>query len=164
MIRKLTAATFLLAILALTAFAQQKTDFSGTWKLNVSKSDFGPLPAPTARTDVITQKEPMLTDVVSAETADGKLAYTVNYSTDGQETTNHIGEREQKSTAKWDGANLVIHSKFNFNDMAIDATATWTISADGKTLTISAHFVASMGEADQKFIYEKQEDAAPAKN
>src|SRR5450432_1329123 len=164
MILKLTAATFLLAILALTAFAQQKTDFSGTWKLNVSKSDFGPLGGPTARTDVITHKEPSIADAVSAESEQGKLDYTVNYSTDGKETTNHVADRESKSTAKWEGNNLVIHSKFNFNDVAVDAVATWTLSADGKTLTVSVHLSSSMGEADQKLTYEKQETAAPAKN
>jgi hypothetical protein len=52
-----TTRLFSLALLTL-AFglvqAQAKTDFSGTWKLNASKSDFGPMPPPDTRTDKIT--------------------------------------------------------------------------------------------------------------
>jgi hypothetical protein len=32
----------------------------------------------------------------------------------------------------------------------------WTLSADGKTLTIESHFSSSMGEGDQKQVLEKQ--------
>ena len=39
----LAAAVFAFALLA----AQTKPDFSGTWKVNVQKSDFGPFPTPT---------------------------------------------------------------------------------------------------------------------
>jgi hypothetical protein len=34
--------------------------------------------------------------------------------------------------------------------------ANWTLSADGATLTQSAHVTSPMGEMDQKAIYEKQ--------
>ena len=40
MIRKVISLTFLLALTAVSVFAQ-KTDYSGTWKMNVAKSDFG---------------------------------------------------------------------------------------------------------------------------
>jgi hypothetical protein len=166
MIRKLLSITFLIALPLVSVFAQQKTDFSGTWKLNVAKSDFGVLPGPTSRTDVITHKEPSLSDSVTAENAQGKQEYTVNYTTDGKEVVNKIGPREVKSTVKWAGSNLVISSKFVYNDSDVTSEVTWALSPDGKTLTINAHFNSPMGEADQKFVYEKQEGGAattPAK-
>lgn len=166
MIRKLLSLTILLALPLVSSLAQQKPDFSGTWKLNVAKSEFGQFPGPVSRTDVITHKEPSLSNNVTAEGAQGKQQYTVSYTTDGKEALNKIGPREVKSTLKWVGSNLVISSKFNYNDMDVNSEATWSLSADGKTLTISAHFVSSMGEADQKFVFEKQEGgaaAAPAK-
>ncbi len=166
MIRKLVSITILIALPLVSLLAQQKPDFSGTWKLNVAKSDFGPLPGPESRTDVVTHKEPSLSNNVTAEGAQGKQQYTVNYTTDGKEAVNNIGPREVKSTLKWDGSNLKITSKFLFNDSPVTGEATWTLSPDGKTLTINGHFSSSMGEADQKLVFEKQEGGAaptPAK-
>jgi hypothetical protein len=166
MLRKLLSVAFLIALPLITVVAQQKPDFSGTWKLNVAKSDFGALPGPTSRTDVITHKEPLLSDNVTAEGAQGKQQYTVSYTTDGKEAVNKIGPREIKSTLKWAGGNLVITAKFVFNEMDVTSEATWALSSDGKTLTMSAHFASAMGETDQKLIYEKQESSAtpaPAK-
>jgi hypothetical protein len=162
MIRKLLSIAFLIALPAAAAFAQQKPDFSGTWKLNVAKSDFGVLGGPDSRTDVITHKEPSLTDDVTSEGAQGKQQYTVKYTTDGKEATNQVGPREIKSTLKWDGSNLVISSKFMYNDAEVLGQATWALSADGKTLTINVHYTSSLGDADQKVTLEKQESAPPA--
>lgn len=162
MIRKLLSITFLLAMALITVVAQQKTDFSGTWKLNVDKSDFGVLGGPTSRTDVITHKDPSITNHVTTEGPQGKLDYTLNYSTDGKEVTNTIGERVLKSTAKWDGNNLIVNSKLKLNDTDVDVVATWTLAADGKTLTLSVHITSAMGDADQKFTFEKQDGGAAA--
>lgn len=160
MIRKILSIAFLIALPLLSIFAQQKTNFSGTWKLNVARSDFGPLPGPTSRTDVITHKEPSITNHVISEGAQGKLDYTVNYSTDGKETTNSIGDFVSKSTPKWEGANLIVNTKLKINDADVDVVATWVLGADGKTLTISAHITSAMGEADQKLVFEKDSGAA----
>ena len=157
MIRKLLSITFLIALPLVSGFAQQKPDFSGRWKLNVAKSDYGPLPGPESRTDVITHKDPSLSNSVTADGAQGKQQYTVSYTTDGKEAVNKIGPREVKSTLKWAGSNLVISSKVAYNDMDVTSEATWALSPDGKTLTISVHFISSMGEADQKYVFEKQE-------
>ncbi len=37
-----------------------KPNYSGTWKLNAAKSDFGPIPGPDSRTDVIEHNDPAL--------------------------------------------------------------------------------------------------------
>ncbi len=161
MIRRLLSITFLIGLSIGSVLAQGKPDFSGTWKLNVAKSDFGILGGPTSRTDVITHKEPSVTNSVTAEGAQGKQEYTINYTTDGKEAVNKIGPREIKSTVKWAGSSLVVSSKFVFNDADVNGEATWILSPDGKTLTVSAHFTSTMGDADQKFVFEKQEAAAP---
>ena len=162
MIRRLLCITFLIALPLVSAFAQQKPDFSGTWKLNVAKSEFGMLPGPTSRTDVITHKDPSVLDSVTAESAQGKQEYTISYTTDGKEVVNKVGAREIKSTLKWAGSNLVISSKFLYNEAEVTSEANWALSPDGKTLTVNVHFVSPMGEADQKFVFEKQEGGAAA--
>ncbi len=160
MLRKIFI-TLSIALLATGAgFAQAKPDFSGTWKLNVEKSDFGPLPAPTSRMDVIQHADPSLKDSVTAEAAQGKQNYAATYTTDGKEVTNKMGPREMKSIVTWDAATLVMNSKTNFNDNEVTIKSVWSLSADGKTLTQNIHFISPMGEADQKQIFEKQDGEA----
>ena len=55
-----TIRLFPLALLTLAfgmAHAQAKPNFTGTWKVNVAKSDFGAMPAPDSRTDKITHED-----------------------------------------------------------------------------------------------------------
>ena len=162
MMRRLFSITFLIALPLVSVFAQQKPDFSGTWKLNVAKSDFGALPGPQSRTDVITHKDPSLSDSATVESAEGKQQYTANFTTDGKEVTNQISGREVKATMKWAGNNLAVVSKLVYNETDVIGNSTWELSADGKTFTISIHYASSMGETDQKLVFEKQPGAAEA--
>jgi len=155
MFRRATLATLAVAALAVTAEAQSKPNFTGTWKLNVSKSDFGPLPAPDSETDNFNQTDAGIKDDVSANTQQGKQDYTLTYNFDGSETVNTPGGLEIKSKAKWDGPALTITSKLKFQDQDVDVKDIWTLSADGNTLTKDTHFTSAMGEADQKYIFEK---------
>src|SRR5579864_7481673 len=123
----------MVAVLSVTAFAasvvaQSKPNFSGTWKLNVSKSDFGVLPGPDSRTDVIEHNDPAMKVNSSQEGAQGKIDATLNYTTDGKEVTNHVGPREIKSTVVWEGSNLVVNSKLTFQDNDVTIKNVWTLS------------------------------------
>lgn len=158
------AVTAFLALLAFSAlsFGQGKPNFSGTWKLNTSKSDFGPLPGPDTRTDVIEHTDPLLKDTVSATGPQGPQNFVLNLTTDGKEATNSFGPNPAKSTLNWDGNHLLVNTNLKFNDQDVAIKSVWNLSADGKTLTQDIHFISPMGEADQKLIYEKQEGGAPA--
>src|SRR5579863_222607 len=98
------------AVFATSALAQTTPDFTGSWKLNVAKSDFGPLPPPESRTDVITQSAAQIKDAVSSSGPDGKMDLIVTYNLDGSETLNQFRGTDVKSTAKWDGSALDINS------------------------------------------------------
>jgi hypothetical protein len=163
MLRKAMFAVSTVLLFAASLVAQGKTNFSGTWKLNVSKSDFGPLPGPTSRVDVIEHKDPALKVTTTAETAQGNQSFTSNFTTDGKEVVNKRGPQELKSILTWDGSKLVVNSKLNMNDQDIAIKAVWSLSADGNTLTQNVHLAAQMGEADQVMVYEKLTgDAATA--
>jgi hypothetical protein len=160
MLRKTMVAVLTVTAFAATLAAQGKPNFSGTWKLNVTKSDFGPLPAPSSRTDVIEHADPALKISTTAENPQGKQSTTASYTTDGKEVLNKMGPREVKSIVTWEGNTLVVNSKFSFNDNDVTVKSVWTLSDDGKTLTQNAHLAAQMGEADQKMVFEKQDASA----
>jgi hypothetical protein len=149
--------TFLLfALVAMWNTAQAKPNFTGEWKLNLSKSEFGPIPAPNSRTDKITHEEPNVKVSTSSSTPNGDFTAELKYTTDGKESTNEIRGNTIKSSAKWEGDALVINSKGSFGGNDLTITDKWTLSEDGKTLTIGRHFVSSQGELDQKVVMEKQ--------
>jgi hypothetical protein len=136
--------------------AQAKPNFSGNWKLNAAKSDFGAMPAPDSRIDKITHEDPDLKDAYTQSGQMGEMTAEMKYSTDGKETTNTVRGNEIKSIAKWDGDDLVIDGKANFNGADVTLKDRWALSADGKTIVIQRHVNSPMGETDQKIVLEKQ--------
>ena len=155
-----TTRLFSLTILTLAlglVQAQAKSDFSGTWKMNAAKSDFGQMPPPDTLTEKITHQDPSLkVNVASTGGMQGDMTYDISYTTDGKECVNHMGDNEFKSTLNWDGNDLVVDTKGSFSGNDFTSKGRWTLSADGKTLTITQHFSSAMGEMDMKEVFDKQ--------
>jgi len=146
-----------LAVMAASIGFAATPDLTGNWKLNATKSDFGQFPAPSAMTQKISHAEPKLTVEINMTSDMGEFAFTSNYTTDGKECTNQgFGGSEAKSTAKWDGDTLVIDTKGSFGDNPYTMKDKWSLSEDGKVLTILRRFSSSMGDVDQKIILDKQ--------
>lgn len=133
-----------------------KPDFSGTWKLNASRSDFGAMPAPDSRTDRITHHDPDLTDSFTQSSQMGEVTAEMKYATDGKETINSVRGSEIKTTAKWEGDDLTVNGKGSLQGADFTFADRWSLAADGKTLTIKRHVNSPMGETDQKIVLEKQ--------
>ncbi len=147
--------TLILLLLA-GGVAQAEVNFAGDWKLNVSKSDFGQFPAPSAMTQQNAHEEPSLKVAVKISTGNGDFDWESTYRTDGTETTNQFGPNQMKSRAAWEGGVLVINTKGSFGDTEATIVDRWTLSADGKTFTIQRGWKSSRGEMEQKLVLEKQ--------
>lgn len=149
-----------LCILALACAAalqaQAKPDFTGTWKTNIAKSDFGSMPAPQSATAKIQHKEPKLGVEATSVGDQGERTFTLNFMTDGTETTNQLGPVEIKSKARWEGSALLIDSKAATDQGEITVKEKWALSEDGKTLTLSRAFSGPQGEMTQTLVQEKQ--------
>lgn len=145
----------LVALSVGTLLAQSKPNFSGEWKMVPAKSDYGMMPAPTTAVQKITHNDPEL-KVVNTQTGDqGTFTTESTYTTDGKECVNKGRMGDIKSTLKWDGNALVIDSKLDFQGTEVAITNRWTLSEDGKTLSMNMHFASGMGEGDAKIVYEK---------
>ena len=142
---------------AASASAQTKPNFSGDWKLNTAKSNFGQLPAPSSLTQKITHDDPTL-NVQTAQTSDfGDFNSDFKFTTDGKECQNAMGDQfHMTSTVKWEGDILTFDSKMDFQGAAMTGTDKWTLSPDGKTITVQRHFVSPMGEGDATIVMDKQ--------
>lgn len=149
------------AAIAFTAgFSQAwaaKPNFSGTWKLDASQSDFGPMPTPDKWERTITHEDPSLKYKTVQVGQQGELTTETSYTTDGKERTNKFRDQEYKGVAKWDGDVLTIQSKREIQGMEITINERWTLSPDGKVLTISNAISTPQGDFETKIVADKQQ-------
>ena len=147
-------------LLVCGAAAQTKPNFSGTWILDVAKTDFGPAPKLEAMSHEITHKEPTIRLATRQKTAQGELVNDRTITTDGKENSNHIktmvGDQDVKSTSTWDGAKLATTIHLDVQGTPVEIVDVWELSADGRVLTISRKTTAGGEVAAQKFVFNKQ--------
>jgi hypothetical protein len=132
--RKLGLTAALVVALAISGYAQ-KTDFSGTWTPDVAADTTTAAPPAGGGGGRGMGGGPMTVkqtaDSLSVERQGRNGATTTSYKLDGSEfEVAGRGGAMMKTTAKWDGAKLVITSKTDNGDQV----QTWSL-ADGK-LTI----------------------------
>lgn len=138
------------------AMAAAPPNLSGTWKGNIAKSDFGQMPAPTSFTAKIEHKDPSLKVATTFVGDQGEMTFEMKLSTDGAETTNQMGPFSMKSKAKWEGSALMVESKGSTDNGEFTTKEKWTVSEDGKTLTVARTFSGPQGEMTQTVVHDKQ--------
>jgi hypothetical protein len=139
----------------LAAQSQAAPNFSGEWKLNLSKSDYGPVPPPEFMTRTIKHADPSIEYSTHQKGAQGEATTQIKYTTDGKPAEN--ANPPSKGSAKWDGDKLVVDSVRELQGAGeIKFHEVWSLSADGKTITINNHLTAPQGEFDLTLVFDKQ--------
>jgi hypothetical protein len=141
-----------IATLAALAFPAAATpNFSGHWKLNTEKSK---LDEPYQEERTIDHKDPELT-VSSKASVDGEdEESTIKYRTDGQRTRNMIDGDPLFTTAHWDGDVLVFDSELISDTDTTELHDRWTLSADGKHLTVSRKQKVGYDERELVYVFD----------
>ena len=155
MVKRLRYAAILIAACGLVR-AQDRPNFSGEWKMNPEKSDYGMVPKPEKMTRKIAHNEPNLLIATTQSGPRGESSSELKLVIDGKEQSNKLGATEVKSTPRWEGQVLRIDTKRPFQDGEILMQEKWTLSENGKTMTIATHIVAPMGETDITVALDKQ--------
>jgi hypothetical protein len=143
--------------MAMIHTAGSHPNMSGAWKLDAAKSNFGQMGGPSSGTITITDNGnsiEMVNDQQGGPMGDMKTDSTVT--TDGAESTSQMMGSPVKTTAQWDGTSLVTNSKASFQGTDVTIKSTYSVSDDGKTLTVVTHAQSSMGPFDSTAVYEKQ--------
>jgi hypothetical protein len=133
-------------------------NLSGTWKLDIPKSNFGQMPPPASQTDTIEHNEPSIKIVEDQKGGMmGDLNMTTTLSSDGKPTTSAgMGGSPVTSTTHWEGSTLVVNSTTSFQGSDVKIKDSYTVSPDGKTLTEVTHVETSMGNFDSTSVFDKQ--------
>ena len=156
MIRRSLLAISTLALFANLLSAADKPDFSGSWKMNAAKSEFGPMPGPEKLERTITHKDPVLSSKTTQSGPQGEVTSEMKYTTDGSDSVNKLRGQDVKSVAKWEADKLVVKSKREAQGMEIAITETWVLSDGGKVLTITNAIDTPQGAFEMKYVLDKQ--------
>lgn len=133
-----------------------RPDFTGTWKLDLARSELGKFPGqPKARTDVIEHRDPQLRQTLHLEHATRRDTTVYRYTTDSTRAVNAVDGRDIEARVWWEGATLRLDSKTRMAMFEMWLKERWTLSADGKTLTMMRRVKYPMGEGDQRLVFEK---------
>jgi hypothetical protein len=159
--RPTTALFALVSVLALSATASAqstKPDFSGTWVLDSAKSQAPMLPKSAQL--FVSQSDKVLSVEHTASTAAGTRVNKLFYHIDGTPSKNSTNGPEGvsidfNSTTDWSGRTLVITTTADFNG-GFKQVERWTLSGDGKQLTVVGDIAVSGQTATAKMLYDKK--------
>jgi len=102
--KSLWTAVLVMAALASMALAADKPNFSGDWKINTTKSNFGPIPPPTTYTRKVAHTEPTITiENTQTGTPLGDQHDKRTYTIDGTEISYQANGADVKAAMTWDG-------------------------------------------------------------
>jgi len=167
---KMLSGLSLISLAVVLVSAEGKVNFSGTWILDKSKSDVSQFigvgedaekTQNASMTMVVDQQGASLrvTRILKTQGDERKEIHT--YKIDGNETTN-TGFRGETVVARafWEGDKLVVVStrtkRVLMKDISAESRGVWSLSPDGKTLTIAAQVNSPRGEQRVRAVYDKQ--------
>lgn len=136
-----------------SATAATATNFSGTWKFDRAKSDASPANTPKKMSMKIDQSGAQMSVWYYVTDNLGDRDWGSNYTLDGKVNHNSWDGIEMKSSQEWNGDSLVFDVKRGANSQYKE---TWSLSTDGKTLTVSRHTIFAHSDLTETFVYDKQ--------
>lgn len=180
--KKILILSIFVCLSAISAFAQEVVntkDFSGDWELDVSKSKLDE----RARIESMTMKVAQTNNDIKIETNVKRSAANsdgggmnrggggmmgggnsnLTYTLDGKETKitqeSPMGAIPVSLKAKFDGDKLKLNQTRTMNtqmgEVSIITKETWTLSADGKTLTVKREMETPRGTNSSEMVFTK---------
>jgi hypothetical protein len=146
----------LLTLFILTLNAADHPNFTGSWKMNAAKTDFGALPKPSQFDRKIDHKDPVIRMSVHQVSNMGERNVDLNLRTDGRETTNTSPTGEAKTTGQWNGRDLNLITTRQMEGGTVITRETWTLSPDGQTLVSITNMQTPRGIFTIRLVLDKQ--------
>jgi hypothetical protein len=144
----------LLLVVASVGWAAAKPNFTGEWQLNLSKSNYGSMPAPTSLLRTITHADPSL-EIVDDQNGGRRTGVsTRKYMANGQTTTFEINGAAVEGSAAWEGSSLIVTTKVA--SVGLMFKDKMSLSADGKQLTSDVQIASNQGPAHVTLVFDRQ--------
>ena len=147
--RSFIISTLLVLGLVVTGLAQTKPNFTGTWKLNVAKSD-NDESLPQNLVATVDHKDPVLSYTVKGSANGQEINDTETLRTDGTPTKS---SNDITIVGHWDGPNLVLEGTAPDQSPVFEVHL--SLSDDGKTITRLVVRKNSNQQQTRREIYDK---------
>jgi len=151
-------AFFLFAALLFSVVVSAQMDFSGSWKLNKSKSKLGDQFSMAPKEMVVVQKGTDMNVEKLSEFQEQEITTKDKLTLDGKECINDgMMDTKKKSTATWnsDKKSLKIVSKIPMQDGG-EFLITEVYKMDGANLVVEMSASSSFGDMAETQVYEKK--------
>ena len=144
-----------------------RPDFSGTWELDRSKSEYGLFgDRPLAKADatlVVTHREPELKFVRTLRLDGREETRQFIYYTDerGESNPGSFGSGVLNSKTRWDGERVTAHAQTKWPardgrpEVVLETTQTWQLSSGGRALTHTTRIVNGEATEEVKLVYRR---------
>jgi hypothetical protein len=146
------------AVMFSSAIFAQGPDFSGSWKLNTTKSTLGAEFSMAPKDVIIVQNGNDLSVEKHSEFQGQEFVSTDKFTLDGKECTNTVfQDMQKKSTCAWsdDKSSLNVVSKMSMGDGG-DITINEVYKLDGGSLVIESKSSSSFGDMAEKMVFDKK--------
>jgi hypothetical protein len=127
-------------------------NFSGLWKLNRAKTDASPANTPKKMSMKIEQDGNDMSVRYYVTDGLGDHDWGSHYTLDGKTNHNSWNGFEVKTSQQWAADSLAVNVRRGTSQYK----ETWSLSADGKTLTIVRHTIFARSDLTETFVYDKQ--------
>lgn len=163
--RKITSLAIVVTLAcSFTVARVYQANFSGSWTLNEGKSELGQFGRASASKIVVDQKADNIVITRTSTGMDGAVSDATETMVEGKESESTVfnGAGKKKSVLKWadDKNTFLISSNIAIDrggqSMEFKTGETWSLSADGKTLTLSNAISSPQGDITTKAVYDKQ--------
>jgi hypothetical protein len=131
-------------------------DFSGTWVLNAERSEFAGENPPQSKVQRVEHKEGALVVTIDEISERGTVHGVSRYTTDGQDVVNDVLGNPMKSSIAWEGDVMIMRTWGRFGNLDIMLIDRWSLSPDGRTLTIARQFQGRGRVVDQTLVFGRQ--------
>ena len=143
--------------------ALAESNYTGTWNLNLSETEFGYLGdsgslfGPSEAVLVIEQKGSVIKMGLVQNGTTGVIKSDLIYRDDGSECKNELDDYAMTTTLKWIGENLMVKSSMDMAPFYPNLEDLWVLSEDGNRLIINRKLSSDSGDDNQKWVFDKQE-------
>ena len=138
---RLALVVFVSLVVPVSAHAQAKPDFSGSWRMDPLRSESAAQADPIGPVTVVIAQTP---NELRVQMTRAEGTSTVTYKLDGSKVMVAAGT----SATHWEGAKLVTDGVFSVNGATVTTTDTRTLSADGKEMLVEKAVVVQHGYPD----------------
>ena len=141
------------------AVASKPVNLSGTWVLDIARSDFGPgaKSTPRWRRDVIRHRGPVVQVRPQMVKVDGDTTHMeYTYRTDGKDAVNQVMNQPVHTTGRWKGSVLELVSNVRVLAATFLMTERWSLADAGSTLVIERESDSPLGKRRSRMLYHRQ--------